>query len=67
MFDVLGFSQWVTSVGLQTILDSYHLLIERTVMKPNEKGSLGTVQTPEGVLFTVIRPPSYAYFNTVAR
>lgn len=63
MFDVLGFSGWVKSAGLQTVLDSYHSLIERTVTKPNEKGSLSTVQTPEGALFAVIGPPSYAHFS----
>ena len=63
MFDVLGFSQWVKSVGLQTILDSYHLLIERVVIEPNKKDVLGAVQTPDGAFFTIIIPPSYAYFS----
>jgi hypothetical protein len=63
MFDVLGFSRWVKSESLQTILDSYHHLIERAVTRPNEKGSLSAVQTPEGALFAVTGPPSYAYFS----
>jgi hypothetical protein len=40
MFDVLGFSRWLESVGLQAVLDAYHLLIERVVVRPNEKGGL---------------------------
>jgi hypothetical protein len=63
MFDVLGFSQWVTSVGLQTILDSYHSLIERAVIKPIEKGGMSAIQTPEGAFLTIIVSPSYAYFS----
>ncbi len=63
MFDVLGFSDWIRSAGLQKVLDSYHSLIERAVTKPNEKGSLSAVQTPEGAIFAVIGPPSYAYFS----
>src|SRR6476661_7923045 len=34
MFDVLGFSKWLESVGLQAVLDAYHLLIERVVVRP---------------------------------
>ena len=63
MFDVLGFSAWVEFTELQTILDAYHTLIERSVLRPNEKGSLSTVQTPEGALFAVGGPPHYAYFS----
>jgi len=63
MFDVLGFSRWVESTSLQTILDSYHSLIEKAVTKPNDKGALGAVQTPEGALFVVTGPPNYAYFS----
>lgn len=63
MFDVLGFSRWVESADLQTILDSYHMLIERAVLRPNEKGSLSAVQTREGMLFAVGGPPHYAYFS----
>ena len=40
MFDVLGFSRWMKSVGLRTVLDSYHLLIENAVVRSNEKGGL---------------------------
>lgn len=63
MFDVLGFSSWVKSVGLQEVLDSYHSLIERAVLRPNEKGSLSAVQTTEGALFAVAGPPHHAYFS----
>ena len=63
MFDVLGFSAWVKSTELQTILDAYHTMIERAVLRPNEKGSLSTVQTPEGALFAVGGPPHCAYFS----
>lgn len=63
MFDVLGFSEWVQTTDLQIILDSYHTLIERSVLRPNEKGSLSAVQTPEGALFAVGVPPHYAYFS----
>jgi hypothetical protein len=63
MFDVLGFSQWLDSVGLQSVLDSYHTLIDRVVVQPHEKGGLGAVQTRDGSLFVVARPPGYAYFS----
>jgi hypothetical protein len=63
MFDVLGFSEWVINVDLQTILDSYHTLVNRAVVRPNEKGSLTSVQTPEGALLSVTRAPNYAYFS----
>lgn len=63
MFDVLGFSEWVKSTELQVILDTYHNLIERAVLKPNEKGSQSVVQTPEGALFAVGGPPHFAYFS----
>lgn len=63
MFDVLGFSNWIKNVGLQTILDSYHSLIERAVIRPNKEGSLSAVQTSEGALLAVTRAPSYAYFS----
>jgi hypothetical protein len=63
LFDVLGFSGWIKSVGLQSVLDSYHLLIERVVIKPNEKGGLSAVQTPEGAIFAITGPPGYAYFS----
>jgi hypothetical protein len=63
MFDVLGFSTWVKSKSLQTILDSYHSLIERAVTRPNEKGGLSAVQTSEGAFFAVTGAPSYAYFS----
>lgn len=63
MFDVLGFSSWVENESLQTILDSYHKLIEVAVTRPNDKGSLSAVQTPEGMLFAVTGAPSYAYFS----
>jgi hypothetical protein len=63
MFDVLGFSQWIDSVGLQTILDSYYQLIERVVIRSNEKGGLSAVQTPEGAIFAITGPPGYAYFS----
>lgn len=61
MFDILGFASWLKTVGIQTVLDSYHALIERAVIKPNEKGGLCAVQTSEGALFVVSGPPSYAY------
>jgi len=63
LFDVLGFSSWVERTELQTILDTYHSLIVRAVLKPNEKGSLSAVQTPEGSIFAVGGPPHYAYFS----
>lgn len=63
MFDVLGFSAWVKNTELQTILDKYHRLMERAVLKPNEKGSLSAVQTPDGALLTVGGLPHYAYFS----
>jgi len=63
MFDVLGFSEWVRTTDLQVILDAYQQLIERAVLRPNEKGSLSTVQTPEGAMFAVGGPPCYAYFS----
>jgi hypothetical protein len=63
MFDVLGFSNWVENADLQTILDAYQALIEKAVTRPNEKGGLSAVQTPEGSIFAVIGPPHYAYFS----
>jgi hypothetical protein len=63
MFDVLGFSRWIESVGLQAVLDAYHLLIERAVVRPNEKGGLSAVQTPEGAILALTGPPGYAYFS----
>lgn len=63
MFDVLGFSRWLESVGLQGVLDAYHLLIERVVIRPNEKGGLSAVQTQEGSIFAITGPPGYAYFS----
>jgi hypothetical protein len=63
MFDVLGFSRWVKTAGLQAVLDSYHRLIERVVIKSGEKGGLSAVQTPEGSIFAVIGPPGFAYFS----
>ena len=47
MFDVLGFSRWVESVGLQAVLDAYHLLIQR-VVRPNEKGGLAQLGWIQG-------------------
>ena len=61
MFDILGFSAWLESVGIQKVLDSYHALIENAVVRPSEKGSLGAVQTAEGAYFVVSGAPQYAY------
>jgi hypothetical protein len=63
MFDVLGFSRWLESVGLQAVLDAYHQLIEQVVVRPNEKGGLSAVQTREGAMFAITGPPGYAYFS----
>lgn len=53
MFDVLGFSKWVETENLSTILTAYRQLIERAILRPNEKGSLSAIHTPEGTLFAV--------------
>jgi len=63
MFDVLGFSRWVKTAGLQAVLDSYHTLIERVVIRSVEKGGLSAVQMPEGSIFAVIGSPRFAYFS----
>jgi hypothetical protein len=63
MFDVLGFSNWVETESLSTIHAAYRQLIERAVLKPNEKGSLSAVHTPEGMLFAVTGAPHHAYFS----
>lgn len=63
MFDVLGFSRWVETESLSSILATYRQLIERAVLKPNEKGSLTAFHTPEGQLFAVTGPPEVAYFS----
>jgi hypothetical protein len=63
MFDVLGFSQWVESESLSSIVAAYRQLIERAVLKPNEKGSLSAFHTPEGMLLAVTRAPEVAYFS----
>jgi hypothetical protein len=63
MFDVLGFSGWLESAGLQTVLDAYHTLIEKVVIKPNEKGGLSTIQTQEGAIFALTGPPGRAHFS----
>jgi hypothetical protein len=61
MFDILGFSAWLEDVGIQTVLDTYHTLIERVLIQPNEKGGMGAVQTPDGAYLVVSRAPEYAY------
>lgn len=61
MFDILGFSEWLRTAGIQTILDAYHSLIETAVVRANEEGSLTAVQTNEGTLLVVARAPVYAY------
>jgi hypothetical protein len=53
MFDVLGFSKWLESVEPRPVLDSYHPLMDRVVVRPNDKGGLSSVQTQDGVLFTI--------------
>ena len=63
MFDVLGFSRWMRTAGLQAVLDAYHLLIEKVVMPTGENGGLSAIQTPDGALFAVTGPPGYAYFS----
>jgi hypothetical protein len=63
MFDVLGFSQWMKTVGLSAVLDAYHQLIEKVVIQSGENGSLSAVQTPEGSIFAVTGAPGYAYFS----
>lgn len=63
MFDVLGFSRWVENESLSSIVTAYRQLIERAVLKPNEKGSLTAFHTPEGQLFAVTGAPHYAYFS----
>lgn len=63
MFDVLGFSHWVETESLAVILAAYQQLIERAVLKPNEKGSVTAFHTPEGQLLAVTRAPAYAYFS----
>ncbi len=63
MFDVLGFSAWVETEELESILRQYRQLIDKAVLKPNEKGSLTAFHTPEGQLLAVTRPPAYAYFS----
>ena len=62
MFDVLGFSEWIKSVGLQSALDSYHRLIERVVVQGTARG-LTAVKTTEGGIFALTGPPGYAYFS----
>ena len=54
MFDVLGFSSWLKSAGLQAVLDSYHLLIERAVIKPDEKGSLNPGRCRQEYSFSLV-------------
>jgi hypothetical protein len=63
MFDVLGFSRWVETESLSSITAAYRQLIERAVLKPNEKGSLTAFHTPEGQLLAVTRAPEFAYFS----
>jgi len=63
MFDVLGFSRWVETESLAVILTAYQQLIERAVLKPNEKGGVTAFHTPEGQLLAVTRAPAYAYFS----
>lgn len=63
MFDVLGFSSWLEGVGLQAVLDAYHRLIERVVLRRNEKGGLSAVQTRDGAVFAITGPPGHAYFS----
>jgi hypothetical protein len=63
MFDVLGFSHWVETDSLSSIVAAYRQLIGRAVLKPNEKGSLSAFHTPEGMLFAATRAPEVAYFS----
>ena len=63
MFDVLGFSAWVETASLESILEQYRQLIDKAVLRPNEKGSLTAFHTPEGQLLAVARAPAYAYFS----
>ena len=67
MFDVLGFSKWVEAESLASILASYQQLIERAVLRPNEKGSVTAFHTPEGQMLAVARAPEYAYFSDIAQ
>lgn len=63
MFDVLGFSTWISKTPLQEILDAYDVLIQDVVVRPNQKGGIGALQTREGAFLTVTRPPGYTYFS----
>lgn len=63
MFDVLGFSDWIDRASLESIFNQYRHLIDKAVLKPNEKGSLSAFHTPDGQLFAVTGPPAYAYFS----
>ena len=63
MFDVLGFSHWVETESLGSIVGTYRQLIERAVLRPNEKGGLTAFHTAEGQLLAVARAPAYAYFS----
>lgn len=63
MFDVLGFSNWLEIAGLEVVLDRYRELIDTVVIRRNEEGGLGAVQTREGALLVITRPPGYAYFS----
>lgn len=63
MFDVLGFSNWVETTSLESILSQYRQLIEKAVLEPSEEVSLTAFHTSEGMLFAIASPPSYAYFS----
>lgn len=55
MFDMLGFSKWIESVRLQAVLNAYYLLMERAVVRANEKGDLSAVQTRRDTFAHLIR------------
>jgi hypothetical protein len=55
LFDVLGFSKWIESEPLDSILNTYKMLIAR-VVRPDEKGGLSAVQIEDGPIFGANRP-----------
>lgn len=63
MFDVLGFSHWVETESLSSIVIAYRELIERAVLKPLKEGGVSAFHTPEGQLLAVTRAPAFAYFS----
>ena len=63
MLDVLGFSKWVETEPLPTIVETYRALIDRAFVRHTARGGLTTVRVQGGHIFALTGPPHVAYFS----